>query len=213
MRKVLAVAVLCLCAALSLAQTPVTPINVSQYAVNLSLLQGSPYGQNSAMDTTFSTVFSTNATLQADFILMPGASYSGYFGGGSYNLSVLCPALASTSFSCGKFMPFVTAEAGLGRIAPVNGTTVQGFAGLVELGAGYDPTGSGKYGLAFKGGYGDFGPPVAGLSNKGWVFYSGITFGGGSNALATAAKVERMRRATVKKQAKLDAKAKKAAKG
>ncbi len=200
MKKFLALPVILLASVLGFAQAPV---NVSQYSVNLSFLTGGPYGQSSAMDTTFADQFTTNSQLQGDFIVMPSAGYTGYFGGATYNLTQVCPLLAVTSLSCGKFMPFVTGEAGLGRIAQGSNPTTQGFAALVEVGAGYDPTGSGKYGLAFKGGYGDFGPTIAGLSNKGFVFYSGISFGGGTNAAATASKVQHLQEAARKKQAKM----------
>lgn len=193
-------------------------VNAPQYSVNLSFLGGSIYGQNAAMDTTFSDQFTTNTQLQGDFLVIPGAGYTGYFGGGSYNIAALCPILATTSLSCGKFIPFATLELGLGRIALNNAPTSEGVAGIAEIGANYDPTGQGKYSVIFKGGYGDFGPSVAGLSNKGLVFYSGISFGGGSNAAATQAKIARMRDADTRKalkyakaQAKIAAKAAKLA--
>lgn len=208
MKKLISIIALILFSSAVFAQTPV--INVSQYNVNLSFLTGGPYGQNSAMDTTFADQFTTNSQLQGDFIIMPSVGYTGYLGGTTYNLSQVCPFLATTSLSCGKFMPFVTGEAGLGRISQGTNPTVQGFAALVELGAGYDPTGSGKYGVAFKAGYGDFGPSLAGLSNKGFVFYSGISFGGGTNVAATEAKREHLLEASQKKQAKLAAQIKKA---
>jgi hypothetical protein len=206
MKRTMLLAVLLLCAALGFAQTP---INAPQYNVNLNFLTGGPYGQSSALDVSFGSQFTTNNMLQADFITMPGPSYTGFFGGDSWNISPACPLLATTSLSCGKFMPFVTGQFGLGRLAPQNGTTEQGFAALASIGANYDPTGSGKYSLLLKGGWGHFGPSLPGLSSNGFFIYSGMNFGAGSSALATEAKVARIQDAERKKMKKLQAAAKK----
>jgi hypothetical protein len=198
---------LCLLSAFGAAQA----INAPQYQVDLNFLTGGPYGQSQALDVAFGEQFTTNNRLQGDFITMPGPSYTGYFGGDTWNLTPLCPILSSTALSCGKFMPFITGEAGLGRVSPDHAPTVQGFAVLGEIGAGYDPTGAGKYTLLFKGGYGHFGPTyVIGRtheSGNGFFFYSGISFGGGSNASATQAKIDRIRQAEAKKLKELREKA------
>jgi len=193
------------------AQNP--PINASQYQVNLSFLTGGPYNQTSALDVTFGTQFTTNNRIQADFITMPGASYTGYFGGDSWDISPLCPILANTSLSCGKFMPFLTGEAGLGRLQYGSNPSSQGFAALGGLGLGYDPTGKGTYSLLFKGGWGHFGPSLPGASSNGFFFYSGISFGGGTNVSATAAKIDRIKKAEAKKLKKLQERAAKIGKG
>jgi len=185
--------------------------NASQYQVNLSFLTGGPYSQSSALDVTFGDQFTTNNTIQGDFITMPGPSYTGYFGGNSYNLcgiGAIANALATTSFSCGKLEPLLTGEFGLGRLDPTGGATVQGFAALAGIGVGYDPTGQGKFGLLFKGGYGHFGPSIpatptsAALSGNGFYFYSGVNWGGGTSVSATDAKVFHMRQASEKKATK-----------
>jgi hypothetical protein len=182
-----------------------------QYQVNLSFLTGGPYAQSSALDVSFGSQFTANNMLQGDFITMPAPSYTGYFGGDSYNLCGIKAVenlLASTSLSCGKFAPMLTGEVGLGRLDPTGGSTQQGLAGLAGIGIGYDPSGQGKFGLLFKGGWGHFGPTIAAtptaaaLSGNGFYFYSGINFGGGSSSAATDAKIERMKTASAKKATK-----------
>jgi hypothetical protein len=198
------------------AQTPPPVVNSSQYQVNLSFLTGGPYAQSSALDITFGSQFTTNNMLQAEFITMPGPSYTGYLGGDSYNLCAISAVeklLATTSLSCGKFMPFVTGEVGLGRIEPTTGYSGQSLAALAGLGIGYDPTSAGHFSLLFKGGWGHFGPSIPAvssspaLSSNGFYFYSGFNFGGGTNAAATQAKLERMNRAQSKKLKKLQERA------
>lgn len=188
-------------------------INSSQYQVELNFVEAGPYGQSQALDVTFGEQFTTNNRLQGDFITMPGANYTGYLGGDSWNLSVLCPFFAATSLPCGKFMPFVTGEAGLGRIQVGNAAASQAFAAIAEVGAGYDLTGKGNYGLLFKAGWGHFGPSVQGESNNGFLFYSGIQWGGGSNAEATAAKIAHIKQAEAKRMKKLQERAARAARG
>jgi hypothetical protein len=211
MKTVFTVLLGVLLAVAAIAQTPVVPeINAPQTNIALSFFNGGPYGQSSAMDVTFGDQFTTNNMLQADFITMPGAGYTGYTGGDQWNITPLCPLLATTSLSCGKFMPFVTGQVGLGRIQQGNLPSEQGIAALAGLGAGYDPSGAGKYTLLVKGGWGHFGPsplsctlapsdPNCGHSSNGFFFYSGLNFGGGSSASATQAKVQHINESSAKK--------------
>jgi len=213
MKIVTALLAVMLVTAAAFAQAPV--VSSPQYSVNLSFLTGGPYNQTSALDVTFGSQFTTNNRIQADFITMPGASYTGYFGGDSYDLCAI-PAvanvLASTSLSCGKFSPFVTGQAGLGRLQYGSNPSSQSFAALGGFGIGYDPTGKGNYTLLFKGGWGHFGPSLPGASSNGFYFYSGISFGTGTSASATQAKIARIRQAEAKKLKKLQAAAAKASK-
>jgi hypothetical protein len=190
-------------------------VNAPQYQVNLSFLTGGPYAQASALDVTFGSQFTATHRLQADFITMPSANYTGYFGGDSWDLPV-CSFLATTSLSCGKFQPFITGQAGLARLQIGSAPSTLGPAGLIGIGAGYDPSGSGRFGLLFKGGWGHFGPSIAAtslnpaMSGNGFFFYSGFNFGGGSSASATQVKLMRMNRASAKKMKRLQEKAAKA---
>ena len=183
------------------------PTNAPQFQVTLNFLGGQPYGQASALSTAFTTQFTTNTALRADVIAMPGAGYTGYFGGAQYNLcglSGLEKLLANTSISCGKIEPYINGAAGLGRVQE-SGTSTQSVAGLARLGANYDPTGKGVFTLnLFEAGWGHFGPSITGEPNNGWFFQSGISVGLGTNAAATQAKAARVNRAQAKKLKKLN---------
>jgi hypothetical protein len=192
---------------LFLASTCLAQVAAPQYTVNLNFLTGGIYGQTSAIDTVFGTQLTANAQLEADVLAAPGGGVTDYEGGASYDLcgiSALEKLLASTSLSCGKVEPFAAFAAGLGRVQQGSSPSLESFAYIAKVGVSL-PSSSGAYALAFVGGYGQFGPSIAGQSNQGFVFNTGITFGGGNSAAATAAKVARMQRAQAKKQKKLDA--------
>jgi hypothetical protein len=193
---------LLLTTAICSAQVVVAP----QYTVNLNFLTGGIYGQTSAIDTVFGTQLTTNTQLEADVLAAPGGGVTDYEGGANYNLcgiSALEKLLASTSLSCGKIEPFAAFAAGLGRVQQGGSPSTESFAYIAKAGISL-PSASGAYALAFVGGYGKFGPPIAGQSNQGFVFNTGVTFGGGNSAEATAAKVARIQRAQAKKQRKLE---------
>ena len=185
------------------------PTNTPQFQVSMNFLGGTPYGVSSAMDSAFTTQLTTNSLLRADVVVMPSANYTGYFGGPQYNLAVLCPVLSTTSINCGKFMPYVNGAVGLGRVQVGTSPAQSTIAGLVRTGANYDPTGSGKFSLnLYECGWGRFG---AGATSS-WFCQTGFNLGLGSNALATQAKVERMRRSEARKMKKLQEQAARAAK-
>src|ERR1017187_9650856 len=101
--KKLVLALIVLLSIAAFGQSPV--INSPQYNVNLSFMSGGPYAQASALDVTFGSQFTTNNKLQADFVTMPSANYSGYFGGNSFDLcgiSSIASLLSTSSLSCGK---------------------------------------------------------------------------------------------------------------
>jgi hypothetical protein len=207
--KKLVLALIVLLSIAAFGQEPV--INAPQYNVSLAFMTGGPYNQASALDVTFGSQFTTNNRLQADFVTMPSANYSGYLGGNSYDLcgiSSVATLLSTTSLSCGKFMPFVTGEAGLGRIQVGNEPSTTGPAGLIGLGVGYDPTGAGHFALLGKFGWGHFGPDVAAtsvnpkMSGNGFYYYIASNFGGGQSVSATDAKVDHMKESSRKKATK-----------
>ena len=207
--KKLVLALIVLLSIAAFGQSPV--INSPQYNVNLSFMSGGPYAQASALDVTFGSQFTTNNKLQADFVTMPSANYTGYLGGNSYDLCgvpSVAALLSTTSMNCGKFEPFVTAEAGLGRIQVGSAPSTTGPAVLLEVGGGYDPTGAGHFALLFKGGWGHFGPSVGAtsinpkMSGNGFFYYVGSGFGGGTSVSATDAKVSHMMQASNKKAIK-----------
>jgi hypothetical protein len=189
------------------AQGPST--NAPQFSVNMNFLAGTPYGQSSAISNAFTTQFTTNTLLRADVIVMPGAGYSGYFGGPQYNLAAACPLLATTSLNCGKFMPYVNGAVGLGTVS-VGGVTNKEIAGLVRTGANYDVTGTGKFSLnLYECGWGRFGHGA----NSSWFCQTGFSLGLGTNSAATQAKAMRIQKSNAKKLQKLQAAINKANKG
>jgi hypothetical protein len=183
-------------------------IAAPQYTVNLNFLTGGIYGNITAVDTVFGTQLTTNAQLEGDVILAPNGGATAYEGGFNYNLcgaKAIENALAGTTLNCGKIQPLAAFVAGLGRVQQGGSPTEESVAYTAKLGLGYDPTGTGHFSLAFMGGWGKFGPAITGQSNNGFVFYSGITFGGGNSAAATQAKIARIRRSDAKKLKKLQA--------
>lgn len=211
MKTLLTLAIVLTLSLACFAQTVAAP----QYTVNLNFLTGGIYGQTSAIDTVFGTQLTTNAQLEADVLAAPGGGVTDYEGGANYNLcgiSALEKLLASTSLSCGKIEPFAAFAAGLGRVQQGSAPATESFAYIAKVGVSL-PSSSGTYALAFVGGYGQFGPSIAGQSNQGFVFNTGITFGGGNSAAATQAKVARIARANAKKLKLMNAAIQKANKG
>ncbi len=206
MKKFLALPIILLASVLGFAQAP-PATNAPEFQVSLNFLGSQPYGQASALSTAFTTQFTTNDALRADILAMPGAGYTGYLFGDQYSLcgiSGLENLLSTTSLSCGKFSPYVNGAVGLGRIQG-SGTTQQSAAGLIRIGANYDPTSTGAFTLnLFEAGWGHFGPSITGESNNGFFFQSGISVGLGSSAAATQAKKARMNHAYAKKLKKLN---------
>jgi hypothetical protein len=186
-----------------------------QYELQLNALGGGIYGTTTATNTVFNYQFTTNSKLEADLLVAPGGGLNSYQAGSSYGLCGIKSienALALTSLNCGKIDPFVAATAGIGRVQQGSSPTVEGFAAMAKVGIGL-PSASGSYSVAFVGAYGDFGPKIAGQSNKGFVFYSGVTFGAGNSAAATQAKIARRQASEAKKQARLKARMDKAKAG
>jgi hypothetical protein len=186
-----------------------------QYSLNINYFGSGIYGQTSGVDSVFGYQLTTNFTLEGDLLTAPSGGVSDYLAGASYDLcgvKAIENALALTALNCGKMEPFVALTAGEGRVgqgtAPVNGAP----AFMAKIGVSI-PNASGSFAPEFVGGYGDFGPSITGQSNKGLFFYSGFTFGGGSNPAATQAKIARRNRADAKKLKRMQAALKQAAAG
>jgi hypothetical protein len=176
-----------------------------QYVLNINYFGSGIYGQTSGVDNVFGYQLTTNFQLEGDLLAAPGGGVSDYLAGASYDLcgvKAIENALALTSLNCGKMEPFVALTGGEGRVQqtglPVNSSP----AFMAKIGVSI-PNAAGSFAPEFVGGYGDFGPSVTGQSNKGLFFYSGFTFGGGTNAAATQAKIARRQRSDAKKQARL----------
>lgn len=202
MRKTFALAVLCLLSAI--AAVPATAQIAPQYTLNVNFFGSGIYGQTSALNTVFNYQFTTNVKLEGDLLAAPGGGVSDYEAGASYNLcgiKAIDSALALTSLNCGKIEPFVSFTGGAGKVQQGSGPSLESPAFMAKIGVSL-PTASGGSAVQFVGGYGDFGPSIAGQSNKGLFFYSGISFGAGNNQAATAAKIQRLRESEAKKLAK-----------
>ena len=200
-----AIAFLVLTLPLCLAQTVSTP----QATFSVSFLGSGVYKQTSAVDNIMGYQLTTNVQLEADLLTAPGGGVSDYTGGATYNLcgvKAIENALATTSLNCGKIEPFLGGTVGLGRVQQGSSPTVDGAAFMVKAGINM-PTASGAWALAAVVGYGEFGSPIAGQSNKGIFFNIPVTFGMGSNLAASAEKLARRQRSAEKKLAKLQKKA------
>lgn len=206
MKKIGLTIAIVLLAGLSAAAQAIAP----QYTLNINFFGSGIYGQTSAMNNVFGYQLTTNMQLEGDLLAAPGGGVSDYEAGGSYNLcgiKAIENALALTSLNCGKIEPFAAFVAGVGRVQQGLSPTVEGPAAMAKIGVGL-PSASGSYAVEFVGGYGDFGPSITGQSNKGLFFYTGFTFGAGNNEAATQAKIARLKRAEIKKRARLMAKLK-----
>jgi hypothetical protein len=190
-------------ASLAPAQVVATP----QYTLNLNVLGSGIYGTTMAVDTVFGYQLTTNSQLEGDLLTAPGGGLTSYEGGANYNLcgiKALENLLMLTSLNCGKIQPFAAVVGGFSRVQQGILPTVDGGAIVGKVGISL-PNVSGSFAVAAVAEYGDFGPSIQGQSNKGFVFYSGVTFGSGSNAAATQAKVARKQRAEAKQQAHMQA--------
>jgi hypothetical protein len=208
------VAVLALLACMLAIPLSAQVVAAPQYAVTLNAFTGGIYGQTTAVDTNFGYQFTTNGQLAADLLTAPGGGVSDYLVGYSYGLCGLKAienVLMNTKLDCSKFNPFASFTAGEGSVQQGGGPTQKGAAFMAKLGASL-PSASGTYALAGVIAYGDFGPPIPGQSNKGFVGYLGFTLGGGNNEAATQEKILRKQRAEAKRQARFEAKQKAAQK-
>jgi len=195
--KKLLLAVIALLASFAVAQN--TPTSAPQFNVNMNFLEGTPYGQNAALSAAFTDQFTANVQLRGDVITMPGAGYTGYFGGAQGTIPELCTLLETTSLNCGKAQFLFGGSVGMGRVQQGSSPTTQSLAGLVHADANYDPTGSGKFTLnLFEVGWGHFGSGA-----NGWYAQTGFSLGLGNNAAATQLKQARIRRSQAKKLKKL----------
>ncbi len=203
MRKLAFVTLLIALAVCAQAQTVIAP----QATVSVSFLGSGVYNQTSAVDNIFGFQFTTNLALKAHLLTAPGGGVSDYLGGAQYDLcgiKAVENALLNTSLNCGKIQPFIGGGVGLGRIQQGSFPVQNGVAFLTEAGISM-PSASGTWAVAGVVGYGDFGPGIAGQSNKGIFFNLPFTLGVGNSAAATQAKIARRQRAEAKKMAKLQA--------
>jgi len=179
-----------------------------QYSLNINFFGSGVYKTTTAVNNVFGYQLTTNLQLEADLLAAPGGGVNDYMGGAGYNLcgvKAIENALALTTLNCGKIEPFLSVTGGEGRVEQGGLPAQTAPAFMAKLGVNM-PTASGTYSIPFVAGYGYFGPSIPGQSNKGFFFYSGITFGGGTSAAATQAKIARRQRSDAKKIARLQKK-------
>lgn len=183
------------------AQVVATP----QYTFGISFLGSGVYNQTSAVVNQFGYQFTTNLALETDLLTAPGGGVSDYLGGANYDLcgiKAVENALLNTSANCGKIQPFIGGAVGLGRVQQGSSPTQDAPAFIIKAGINL-PSASGAWAFGAVVGYGDFGSSIPGQSNKGIFFNLPISFGMGTNAAASQAKLARRQKAAAKKQAKL----------
>lgn len=145
---------------------------------------------------------STYGSLREDNFLFPAAN--GSFYGGSYQYSLdkyVCPLVINTNINCNKFSVYINGGAGVGRTT-IGSNATNHLGGGFGAGLLYDPTGTGKYSITAV----DFHEERLAFDTvSGWTSIAsvGINLGFGTNALATAAKVERVRKQQAKKLKKM----------
>ena len=98
--------------------------------------------------------------------------------------------------------PFIGGAVGLGRVQQGSSPTQDAPAFIIKAGINL-PSASGAWAFGAVVGYGDFGGSIPGQSNKCIFFNLPISFGMGTNAAASQAKLARRQKAAAKKQAKL----------
>jgi len=190
------------------AQAP--PTNVSSGQLSFTALNG-PFG-SAGVDIFGTYGVSTYGELREDNFLFPAANGTFYGGGYQYALDkYVCPLVIDTNLNCNKFSTYINANLGVGRTT-IGTNTSNAIGGGFGVGLNFDPTGTGHYtinAIDFHYEHLAFG------TVKGWtpIAAVGITLGFGTNQLATAAKIERVRQQQAKRLKRLQAKAAKADKG
>jgi len=175
--------------------------------LSFSALNG-PFG-STGVDIYGTYGISTYGSLREDNFIFPAAN--GSFFGGSYQYSLdkyVCPLLVTTNISCNKFSTYVNAGAGVGRTTIGNSATNH-LGGGFGMGILYDPTGMGKYSITLLDLHEE---RLAFDTVKGFTTIAsvGVNLGFGNNSLASAAKLERVRKQEAKKLKKMQERAAKA---
>jgi len=199
------VVLLVLLSTLCFAQNP--PTNVPSGQLSFNAL-GGPFG-SAGVDIFGTYGVSTYGELREDNFLFPAAN--GTFFGGGYQYALdkyTCPLVINTNLNCNKFSTYVNANLGVGRTT-VGNTANNALGGGFGVGVNWDPSGKGTYTINLV----DFHyEHLAFDTVRGWtpIAAVGITLGFGQNALATQAKVERVRLQQAKRLKKMQERARKA---
>lgn len=92
---------------------------------------------------------SSNLALRSDNLLVPASDLQGYFGGFDYVLPAISNKIQNTSSTLdgNHLQIYLTASAGIDRIAPAVGPSFQHYAFLAGGGLRYDPMGSKNFSI------------------------------------------------------------------
>ena len=164
--------------ALGQTPAPVTPAPAPAPTSTFSLITQAvalPGGkQTVAANITGGTFnFTPNFSLRNDNLFAPGNELSGYFGGAQYALPWLGTKLnnLSPNVDGNHFQFYVTASAGVDRIAVAGADTKQHWAFLAGGGANYSPEGNRVFSVnLFELRY----AKLPGYANNTWLFSSGV---------------------------------------
>lgn len=183
------------------------PTNVPSGQLSFTAL-GGPFG-SAGVDIFGTYGVSTYGELREDNFLFPAAN--GTFFGAGYQYALdryVCPLVINTNLNCNKFSTYVNGNLGVGRTT-IGTNASNALGGGFGAGVNWDPSGNGHYTINLV----DFHyEHLAFASVKGWtpIAAVGITLGLGTNQLATAAKVERVRLQQAKRLKKMQERAAKA---
>jgi hypothetical protein len=181
--------------------------NVPSGQISFNALNG-PFG-SAGVDIFGSYGISTYGELREDNFLFPAANGSMYQGSYQYTLDkYVCPLVINLNINCKNFSTYVNAGAGVGR-TEVGTTATNHLGGGFGFGVNWDPTGQGKFTVNLIDLHEE---RLAFDTVRGWTTIAavGFKFGFGSNQLATAAKLERVRAQQAKRLKKMQERAAKA---
>ena len=174
----------------------------------MSNFLGSPVaGSTSGLDVGGAYQFTTYSRLRADVWSIPAAGSESFLFGTDIDMWFACNLLDQTALPCNKLNPYFGGAGGFSRVTVNSNQTIDKPAAMLRIGANLDPTGSGHFTLnVFEADCGTFAVLNSDLSVKNVFkcgYTTGVNFGLGSNATASAKKLELMRIHEAKKLKKL----------
>lgn len=211
MKSLLAIALLF---AFSLSLSGQALPNAPSFTMSFNFLGSPVAGSTSGLDVGAAYQFTTYSRLRSDVWSIPSAGTQAFLFGADIDMWFACGLLGKTTLPCNRLLPYFGGAAGFGRVSLSNSLTATAPAGVLRVGANYDPTGTGHFTLnVAEVDCGAF--PVANFANTGATtvfkcgYVSGIDFGLGTSQTASAKKMQRKKAAEARKAKKLQEAAKK----
>lgn len=140
----LVAALLLLIAVPAFGQSAVQPFSLTSQAISL------PGGGQTTVATLAGFTFTPTANFDLkDTNLVSGGNFQGFYGGFNYRLPVLSSKLNNISPTVNgfRFQFYITASAGIDRVADASGNVRQHYSFLAGGGVNYDLTNSGSWTL------------------------------------------------------------------